>query len=113
MAQADSEVRVRIPRFLSLSPFIMAKAMKKAVEEAPPMKKGMRRAMKAMKAVSVNAKAMKAMKAMKVVSVSAKAMKAMKAMKVVSVNAKAMKAMKAMKTVSVNAKAMKAMKAMK
>ena len=33
----------------SLSPFIMAKAMKKAVEEAPPMKKGMRRAMKAMK----------------------------------------------------------------
>ena len=39
----------------------------------------------------------KAMKAMKVVSVSAKAMKAMKAMKVVSVNAKAMKAMKAMK----------------
>merc|ERR1711990_1244162 len=72
---------------ISLSPFIMAKAMKKAVEEAPPMKKGMRRAMKAMKAVSVNAKAMKAMKAMKVVSVSAKAMKAMKAMKVVSVNA--------------------------
>merc|ERR1719316_1603214 len=85
---------------ISLSPFIMAKAMKKAVEEAPPMKKGMRRAMKAMKAVSVNAKAMKAMNAMKVVSVNAKAMKAMKAMKaikVVSVNAKAMKAMKAMK----------------
>ena len=36
-------------------------------------------------------------KAMKVVSVNAKAMKAMKAMKVVSVNAKEMKAMKAMK----------------
>ena len=67
------------------SPFVMAKAMKKAaVEEAPAMKKGMRRAMKArkaMKVVSVNAKAMKAMKAMKVVSVNAKAMKAMKAMK--------------------------------
>jgi len=63
----------------------MAKAMKKAVEEAPPMKKGMRRAMKAMKVVGVNAKAMKAMKAMKVVRVNAKAMKAMKAMKVVSV----------------------------
>ena len=56
----------------------MAKAMKKAVEEAPPMKKGMRRAMKAMKTVGVSAKAMKAMKAMKVVSVNAKAMKAMK-----------------------------------
>merc|ERR1711988_1503001 len=80
---------------ISFSPFIMAKAMKKAVEEAPPMKKGMRRAMKAMKVVSVNAKAMKAMKAMKVVSLNAKAMKAMKAMKVVSVSAKAMKAMKA------------------
>merc|ERR1712118_224387 len=39
---------------ISLSPFIMAKAMKKAGGEAPPMKKGMRRAMKAMKAVSVN-----------------------------------------------------------
>ena len=49
----------------AFSPFVMAKAMKKAVEEAPPMKKGMRRAMKAMKAVGVNAKAMKAMKAMK------------------------------------------------
>merc|ERR1719258_528603 len=65
-------------------------------------------AKKAMKVVSVNAKAMKAMKAMKVVSVNAKAMKAMK---VVSVNAKAMMAMKAMKVVSVNAKAMKVVKA--
>merc|ERR1711869_135816 len=43
--------------------------------EAPPMKKGMRRAMKAMKVVGVNAKAMKAMKAKKVVRVNAKAMK--------------------------------------
>ena len=77
----------------------MAKAMKKAAAEpAPAMKKGMRRAMKAMKAVNTQAKGTFAKKAMKAA--------AMKAMKVVNAEAKGTFAKKAMKA----AAPMKAMK---